>query len=108
VKSPAYGGAFFVPQVASVRGGAGRENTRENTSAPSVPSDLSRGGQTSRSTRSAAPRRKLSSLLDVAGVVDVLRETDFDGWVTVETDGWPSEPDEGAPTSMARLREVLA
>jgi inosose dehydratase len=47
-------------------------------------------------------------VLDVAGVVDVLRETDFDGWVTVETDGWPSEPDEGAPTSMARLREVLA
>jgi len=46
-------------------------------------------------------------VLDVAVVVDVLRETDFDGWVTVETDGWPGDPDEGARTSMARLRELL-
>jgi inosose dehydratase len=46
-------------------------------------------------------------VLDVAGVVDVLRETGFDGWLTVETDGWPGEPSEGARTSMARLRELL-
>ena len=46
-------------------------------------------------------------VLDVAGVVDVLRATDFDGWVTVETDGWPGDPDEGARTSIARLRELL-
>ena len=46
-------------------------------------------------------------VLDVAGVIDVLRETGFDGWLTVETDGWPGDPSEGARTSMARLRELL-
>jgi inosose dehydratase len=46
-------------------------------------------------------------VLDVGGVVAVLRETGFDGWLTVETDGWPGDPSEGARTSMARLRELL-
>ena len=46
-------------------------------------------------------------MLDVAGVVNALRETGFDGWLTVETDGWPGDPSEGARTSMATLRELL-
>jgi inosose dehydratase len=46
-------------------------------------------------------------ILDVAGVVSVLRETGFDGWLTVESDGWPGDAGEGARTSMARLRELL-
>lgn len=46
-------------------------------------------------------------VLDVAGVVSVLRESGFDGWLTVETDGWPGDPSEGANLSMARLRELL-
>lgn len=47
-------------------------------------------------------------ILDVAGVVSVLRDSGFDGWLTVETDGWPGDPSEGAALSMARLRELLA
>jgi inosose dehydratase len=47
-------------------------------------------------------------ILDVAGVVDALRETDYDGWITVETDGWPGDPGEGARRSLATLRELLA
>jgi inosose dehydratase len=47
-------------------------------------------------------------VLDVAGVVDVLRETGYDGWITVETDGWPGDPNEGARRSIATLRELLA
>jgi sugar phosphate isomerase/epimerase len=46
-------------------------------------------------------------VLDVAGVVGVLRETRFDGWLIVETDGWPGDPSEDARASMARLRELL-
>jgi inosose dehydratase len=46
-------------------------------------------------------------VLDVAGVVGVLRETGFDGWLTVETDGWPGDPSEGARTSLAQLRKLL-
>jgi inosose dehydratase len=46
-------------------------------------------------------------VLNVGGVVAVLRETGFDGWLTVEADGWPGDPSEGARTSMARLRELL-
>jgi inosose dehydratase len=46
-------------------------------------------------------------VLDVAGVVAVLRETGFDGWLTVETDGWPGDPSEGARLSMARLHQLL-
>jgi inosose dehydratase len=48
-----------------------------------------------------------TGVLDVAGVVNALRETGFDGWLTVETDGWPGDPGEGARTSMAKLRELL-
>lgn len=44
-------------------------------------------------------------VLDVGGVLDVLRETGFDGWVTVETDGWEGDPGEGARASRARLDE---
>jgi inosose dehydratase len=47
-------------------------------------------------------------VLDVAGVMEVLRDTGFDGWVTVETDGWDGDPSEGARTSLARLRELLS
>lgn len=47
-------------------------------------------------------------VLDVAGVLEVLRSTGFDGWVTVETDGWPGDPSEGARDSMAFLRQLLA
>lgn len=46
-------------------------------------------------------------VLDVAGVVDVLRETGFDGWVMVETDGWSGDPSEGARASMAHLKTLL-
>jgi inosose dehydratase len=47
-------------------------------------------------------------VLDVAGVVDVLRETGYSGWITVETDGWPGDPGEGARRSIAELRPLLA
>jgi inosose dehydratase len=47
-------------------------------------------------------------VLDVAGVLDVLRETGYDGWIMVETDGWPGDPGEGARRSIATLRELLA
>jgi sugar phosphate isomerase/epimerase len=40
--------------------------------------------------------------------MEVLRDTGFDGWVTVETDGWDGDPSEGARTSLARLRELLS
>jgi inosose dehydratase len=46
-------------------------------------------------------------VLDVAGVIAVLRETGFDGWLTVETDGWDGDPSEGARESRAYLRDVL-
>jgi inosose dehydratase len=46
-------------------------------------------------------------VLDVAGVVGVLRETGFDGWLTVETDGWPGDPSQGARESFAHLRSLL-
>jgi hypothetical protein len=39
-------------------------------------------------------------------VVIALRETG-DGRQTVETDGWPGDPSEGARTTMARLCELL-
>jgi inosose dehydratase len=48
-----------------------------------------------------------TGILDVAGVMAVLRETDFDGWVTVETDGWTGDPSEGARTSREMLRGIL-
>jgi inosose dehydratase len=47
-------------------------------------------------------------VLDVAGVVGVLRETGYDGWITVETDGWTGDPGDGARRSIATLRELLA
>jgi sugar phosphate isomerase/epimerase len=47
-------------------------------------------------------------VLDIAGVVDVLRETGYDGWIMVETDGWPGDPGEGARRSIAKLRGLLA
>lgn len=46
-------------------------------------------------------------ILDVEGVVGALRDAGFDGWLTVETDGWPGDPSEGARLSMARLRDLL-
>jgi hypothetical protein len=30
-----------------------------------------------------------------------------DGWITVETDGWPGDPGDGARRSMAKLLEQL-
>jgi inosose dehydratase len=45
-------------------------------------------------------------VLDVGGVMRVLQETGFDGWVTVETDGWDGDPAEGARLSRARLEEL--
>jgi inosose dehydratase len=47
-------------------------------------------------------------VVDIAGVVNVLRETRYDGWIMVETDGWPGDPGEGARRSIAKLRELLA
>jgi inosose dehydratase len=47
-------------------------------------------------------------VLDVAGVLQVLRDTGFDGWVTVETDGWQGDPAQGARTSRARLDELIS
>lgn len=46
-------------------------------------------------------------VLDLGGVLGVLRETGFDGWVTVETDGWSGDPSAGARQSMAHLRGLL-
>jgi inosose dehydratase len=46
-------------------------------------------------------------VLDVAGVMGVLRDSGFDGWVTVETDGWDGDPGEGARTSRAHLETLL-
>lgn len=46
-------------------------------------------------------------VLDVAGVISVLEETGFDGWLTAEADGWPGDPSAGARTSRERLRELL-
>jgi inosose dehydratase len=46
-------------------------------------------------------------VLDVAGVLGVLRDTGFDGWVTVETDGWDGDPSEGAGASRALLETLL-
>jgi inosose dehydratase len=46
-------------------------------------------------------------VLDVAGVLGVLRDSGFDGWVTVETDGWDGDPSEGARTSRAHLETLL-
>ena len=43
-------------------------------------------------------------VLDLGGVLTVLRETGFDGWLTVEADGWDGDPSKGARTSMAYLR----
>jgi len=45
-------------------------------------------------------------VLDVGGVLGVLHDTGFDGWVTVETDGWEGDPGEGARASRARLEEL--
>jgi inosose dehydratase len=42
--------------------------------------------------------------LDVGGVMRVLDETAFEGWITVETDGWPGDPVESARTSLSYLR----
>jgi inosose dehydratase len=47
-------------------------------------------------------------VLDVGGVLEVLRDTGFDGWVTVETDGWEGDPDQGARASRARLDELMS
>jgi len=46
-------------------------------------------------------------VLDVGGVLQVLRDTGFDGWVTVETDGWDGDPGAGARASRARLEQIL-
>lgn len=46
-------------------------------------------------------------VLDVVGVLGVLRDTGYDGWVMVETDGWPGDPSEGARKSMAFLEGAL-
>jgi inosose dehydratase len=45
-------------------------------------------------------------ILDVGAVLDILRNTGFAGWVTVETDGWEGDPGEGARASRARLEEL--
>ena len=46
-------------------------------------------------------------VLDVAGVLGVLRDTGYDGWLTVETDGWEGDPSEGARASRAQLDTLL-
>jgi inosose dehydratase len=46
-------------------------------------------------------------VLDVDGVVAVLQETGFDGWLTVEADGWQGDPGVGARTSRAYLAGLL-
>ena len=47
-------------------------------------------------------------VLDVGGVLQVLRDTGYTGWVTVETDGWNGDAGEGARASRARLDELLS
>ena len=47
-------------------------------------------------------------VLDVGGVLQVLRDTGFDGWITVETDGWDGDPGAGARASRARLEQLLS
>ncbi|MGD9734373.1 MAG: sugar phosphate isomerase/epimerase family protein [Solirubrobacterales bacterium] len=46
-------------------------------------------------------------VLDVAGVVAALGEIGFDGWLTVEADGWQGDPGAGARTSRRVLAELL-
>jgi inosose dehydratase len=46
-------------------------------------------------------------VLDVGGVVDVLTDTGFDGWIMVETDGWSGDPSAGARTSLAHLEQLV-
>jgi sugar phosphate isomerase/epimerase len=45
-------------------------------------------------------------VVDVAGVI-AARATGHDGWITVETDGWPGDPGRGV-RSIATLRGLLA
>ncbi len=45
--------------------------------------------------------------LDVPGVLNALHETGFEGWLTVETDGWEGNPDAGARTSRQFLAALL-
>jgi inosose dehydratase len=46
-------------------------------------------------------------VLDAAGVIGALRDDDFQGWLTVETDGWEGDPSAGARTSRAHLETLL-
>jgi inosose dehydratase len=47
-------------------------------------------------------------VLDVGGVLQVLQDTGFDGWVLVETDGWDGDPGAGARASRARLDQLVS
>jgi len=45
--------------------------------------------------------------LDMAAIVEALRETDYHGWITAELDSWP-DPKDGAAKSLAFLRSAFA
>lgn len=47
-------------------------------------------------------------VLDVGGVLSALESSGFDGWMTVETDGWDGDPTGGARASLAHLRSLLS
>jgi inosose dehydratase len=47
-------------------------------------------------------------VLDVAGVLSVLEDAGFNGWLTVETDGWDGDPSAGARASFEHLRGLMS
>jgi inosose dehydratase len=46
-------------------------------------------------------------VMDVDGVLAAVAEIGFDGWLTVELDGWPGDPAEGARRNHAVLAQAL-
>lgn len=44
--------------------------------------------------------------LDFAGIMDALRESDYDGWITVELDSYPGSNREAAEMSRAHLESL--
>jgi inosose dehydratase len=45
--------------------------------------------------------------LDLEAVAGALRDIDYDGWITVETDGYPGDPRESAAVSMRRVKKLF-
>ncbi|MFW6181521.1 MAG: sugar phosphate isomerase/epimerase family protein, partial [Spirochaetota bacterium] len=45
--------------------------------------------------------------LDLEPVAEALRDIGYDGWITVETDGYPGDPRDSAATSMRYLKQLF-